>query len=222
METFQARIPSSLLRCTVALFAVCFALFFRPWKAKDPRSKAYIGIGGFNLVRTAAYRAIQGHEQIALRPDDDVKLGKLLKDAGFRQEFLDAAPFVSVPWYSTFKEMAVGLEKNSFAIFQYSLTQMLFCSLVMLLVPGWPLLAIWFSSGAVWWAYSTAILTTVLLMLLVTKGLQFSPFCIFWLPLVLLLFTWVVWRAAWLTYRQGGIRWRGTLYRLDDLRRNTV
>ena len=219
---FEARMPSSLLRCTVALFTICFAIFFRPWKAKDPRSSAYIGIGGFNLVRASAYHEVDGHKSIAMRPDDDVKLGKVLKEAGFRQEFFDAAELIYVPWYASLPELTVGLEKNAFAVFHYRLWLMLTCSLMLLYVPGAPMISIWITHGAAWWINLIALLLVFLLTGLVAKGLRFSPLCVVWLPIVLPLFTWVIWRAAWLTYRQGGIRWRGTLYSLDELRGNSV
>ena len=35
-----------------------------------------------------AYQSIGTHTAIAMRPDDDVKLGKILKKAGYRQEMV--------------------------------------------------------------------------------------------------------------------------------------
>ena len=219
---FEARMPSLLLQSTVTLFTICFAIFFRPWKAKDPKSNAYIGIGGFNLVRAGVYKAIGGHTSIQLRPDDDVKLGKVIKQAGYRQEFFNATEFVFVPWYSTFWQMTVGLEKNSFAVFQYRLTLLLACSLMLLFVPGWPFIAVWLTQGTARWIHLASAITMLLLMLLVSRGLKFSPACVLLFPLVLPLFCWIAWRAAFLCLWRGGIQWRGTLYPLGDLRRNTV
>jgi hypothetical protein len=45
-----------------------------------------VGIGAFNLVRREVYEAIGTHEAVALRPDDGMKLAKLIKKGGFRQE----------------------------------------------------------------------------------------------------------------------------------------
>src|SRR5947199_2314204 len=80
--------PSVLFELFIGAFSLFFALFTKPWKVRDPRSPHHVGIGAFNLVRAAAYRAAGGHRAIAMRPDDDLKLGKLLKTRGFRSELV--------------------------------------------------------------------------------------------------------------------------------------
>ncbi len=77
-----------VLNCFAGAFMVFFTLYARPWKVRDPKSSSHIGIGAFNLVRSEAYRAVGGHEAIAMRPDDDMKLGKLIKKKGFLQDLL--------------------------------------------------------------------------------------------------------------------------------------
>jgi hypothetical protein len=47
-------------------------------------------------------------------------------------------------------------------------------------------------------------------------GAQICPV----LQVMLLLFIYVMWRSAIVTLRQGGVRWRDTLYPLDELRQN--
>jgi len=78
------KMPGVLLKLFAGAFAIFFSLYARPWKASDPRSKRYVGIGAFNLVRKDVYRAVGGHQAIAMRPDDDLKLGKLVKRNGYR------------------------------------------------------------------------------------------------------------------------------------------
>jgi cellulose synthase/poly-beta-1,6-N-acetylglucosamine synthase-like glycosyltransferase len=93
--------PTTFLGMFGASFIIYFSLFSRPWKAKDPRSSCHIGIGAFNLVSTAAYRQVGGHETIRLRPDDDIKLGKIIKMAGLRQDVVYAPEFLAVEWYAS-------------------------------------------------------------------------------------------------------------------------
>jgi cellulose synthase/poly-beta-1,6-N-acetylglucosamine synthase-like glycosyltransferase len=71
----QIQMPSLLLESFVVKFARFFLLYFKPWKAPDQNSSAYLGIGAFNLVRAEAYRDAGLHEPIRMRPDDDVQLG---------------------------------------------------------------------------------------------------------------------------------------------------
>ena len=97
-----------------------FLLFTRAWRVPDPSSRASIGIGAFNLVRASAYRAVGGHEQIRLRPDDDLMLGRVLKQHGFRAGLRTSGGTVNVDWYASLGELVRGVEKNTFAGLNYS------------------------------------------------------------------------------------------------------
>src|SRR5690606_29757005 len=115
------------------------------------RSRHHFGVGAFNLVSAEAYRAAGGHRAIALRPDDDIKLGKLLKTRGYRQDVLDGSDLMSVEWYRDLREMVGGLRKNSFAIVDYSLPAAVAFFLLVVVVHVWPPLALLVASGAALW-----------------------------------------------------------------------
>jgi hypothetical protein len=96
--------PDILLTMFVGAFTVFFGLYARPWRAREPRRPDHIGIGAFNLVRTTVYRQLGGHQAIALRPDDDLKLGKLKKN-GCRQDIARGAEWLTVEWYGSLREL---------------------------------------------------------------------------------------------------------------------
>jgi glycosyltransferase involved in cell wall biosynthesis len=79
----RARVGGFLSNVFLGGFALMFSMHSRPWQVRDPRAKEYIGIGAFNLVRASAYRSVGGHSAIALRPDDHLKLGKLISSRDF-------------------------------------------------------------------------------------------------------------------------------------------
>lgn len=56
-------------------------------------------------------QASGGHSPIPLRPDDDLQLGKVIKQAGYRQGLAFGQGMVEVAWYHSVGEMARGLEK---------------------------------------------------------------------------------------------------------------
>ena len=112
--------PSPAVRWSIGAFAMFFLLFTRAWRVPDPSSRASIGIGAFNLVRASAYRAVGGHEQIRLRPDDDLMLGRVLKQHGFRAGLRTSGGTVNVDWYASLGELVRGVEKNTFAGLNYS------------------------------------------------------------------------------------------------------
>ena len=214
-------VPTWPLALVVNYFMMWFLLWLRPWKARDPLSSAYVGIGAFNLVRTTAYRAIGGHSRIRLRPDDDLMLGKLLKTAGHRQIVAAGAGAVSVEWYRTLGELARGFRKNAFAGLQYSLL-LTVGAIAGNLALVWPFVAIWMTSGAERAIYAIAALTQMAGYGGPALTQRTRPWLAVLYPLAGLIFVSILGAAVLRTVRRRGIEWRGTFYPLDELRANRV
>lgn len=220
--TPEARMPGLFLNMFGAAFGLFFGLFTRPWKAPDPGSRCHIGIGAFNLVRAGAYRRAGGHAAIALRPDDDLKLGKILKKAGFRQELIYGTGLVTVEWYASVRELVLGLEKNVFAGTDYRLWLAGAGVLFQLVASLWPYLAVAVTEGPTRLVYLAVV---ALISLIVADGARFhgfSPWYALGFPLTTGLFTWIVVRTVTCNLVKGGIVWRGTFYPLSALRKNRV
>lgn len=215
-------VPGFLLQSFVVLFTIYFSAYFKPWKAKDPKSKSHVGIGAFNLVRADTYRAIGGHQPIAMRPDDDVKFGKLVKKHGHRQEVVDGVRLISVEWYASLRELIHGLEKNAFAGVDYRIDILVGSSIVALLGNVWPFLAVFVTHGATQAMYGASVAGLLLLGIATTRGLGVRPYVVLGFPIVMLLFIYIQWRTMILTLATGGIRWRGTHYPLAELKANRV
>ncbi len=91
----------------------------RLWKVQDPRSSAFFGVGSYTIMRADSYRAIGGHERVALRPDEDLRLGQTVKMSGMRSAFLKGEAVLECPWYHSLGDFVRGLEKNLFAALDY-------------------------------------------------------------------------------------------------------
>ena len=102
------------------LFQLGFLLGNAPWLAANPRSRRYVGIGAFQLVRREAYDACGGHRALAMEVVEDMKLGKLIKEAGFRSGLGIATESVWLRWYSGAGNIVRGLTKNMFAAMTFS------------------------------------------------------------------------------------------------------
>jgi cellulose synthase/poly-beta-1,6-N-acetylglucosamine synthase-like glycosyltransferase len=218
----EAHMPGVLLNAFVGVFGFFFLLFTRPWKAADPQSRRFIGIGAFNLMRAAAYRGIGGHQAIRMRPDDDIKLGKLIKQSGYRQELLHGVGMISVEWYSSVRELIDGTEKNFFSGLEYNLAVAIGAALLQLVFFVWPFVAAWVTDGATRWANLAAvfILLASYAMGAHLVGARRRYAVLF--PVSVLLFVYLMWNSARKTLMNGGINWRDTHYSLAELKANKV
>ncbi len=216
----RATMPGFFLRQFPLYFGLLFVTITRPWALRNPRSTAHIGIGAFNLVRASAYKAIGGHERLKMRPDDDLKLGKALKFSGHTQDFLIGGGAVSVEWYSNWRQLQTGLMKNLYAGVDYKAGLVLAGVAANLLFLVWPPVALLFLQGTGWWLNAGLCLIAFLEGLFFARQFGTAP----WAGLLLgpfgLVGAWLMLRALVLTHWQGGIRWRGTFYPLNELRAN--
>lgn len=213
-------VPGSFLRLFVMGFILYLNMYLRPWKARDPKSRCYIGIGAFNLVRSDIYRAVGGHTAIAMRPDDDLRLGQLLKRSGYRQDIVSGHQVMEVEWYHSMRELVLGLEKNQFAALNYSLVITVLGSLAHLLLALGPIAGVIWGTGLARWIWVLVVLVTVLGYAVCTPYVRVRWWYALGYPLVAVLFNLVLWRSTLLTLTRRGIRWRGTYYSLRDLKAN--
>ena len=216
------RSGSFWINMLVALFARNFTLLVRPWKARDPKSPCHIGIGAFNLVRRTAYEKVGGHEVIRLRPDDDLKLGKILKLTGFHQDVVFGIDALSLQWYPSVRAMTLGLEKNVLAGVDYRLGFLAFGLTMMLLCDLGPWVLLAFGDPATMIAAAAAGILSML-----GAALFFPAIGKHWAgavltPLLSLVITYIFARSAFLTLYRGGISWRGNFYPLEELKQNRV
>lgn len=218
----DARVPGTALNAFVAAFGVFFALYARPWKARDPRSSHHIGVGAFNLIRADTYLAIGTHRAIAMRPDDDMKLGKLVKKHGFHQDVVWGRDLIVVEWYSSLGEMIDGLMKNAFAGVNYSLWAAAAATLGLCLSVAWPFLALVVTHGA---TRALNVVNVGLIVFIFWTSARYTGGRLAYVlafPGAALLFAYIIWRSALVAVVRGTVTWRGTSYPLDRMRANRV
>jgi glycosyltransferase involved in cell wall biosynthesis len=218
----EFRMPGIVLQMTVGLFTLFLSLFAKPWKAKDPQSRCFIGIGAFNLIRANTYQAIGTHKAIAMRPDDDIKLGKLVKTRGFRQDCLFGKQMIYVEWYASVKDLAMGLTKNIFAGFDYSIVLSIGASLAQILLTLWPFAGVFLTDGLTRFLNLAIILFLWLLYWDNAKYLNLWSWTAIGFPIASSLLIYIHWKSMLHTLLLGGIDWRNTHYPLSDLRNNKV
>jgi glycosyltransferase involved in cell wall biosynthesis len=215
-------VPGVALNAFMAAFGVFFSLYARPWKACDPRSRSHIGVGAFNMIRRSVYSAIGTHRAIAMRPDDDMKLGKLVKKHGFRQQAVFGHGQIAVEWYASLRELIDGLMKNAFAGVDYSLWAVAGASVALLLMDVWPFVALFVTTGWVRALNGVSVLLIAGIFAISARahGARFAALAAF--PAAALLFVYIVWKSALVAVTSGTVTWRGTAYPLAEMRANRV
>lgn len=200
-------------------FAFLFFIRFRPHHVSNPRSSAYLGVGGFNLVRRDAYEAIGSHQAIALEVADDMELGRRIKHAGFRSGVVGVTELVRVRWQEGLSGLMNGLTKNAYAGLDYSPVVLVAATIQLIFGMIVPLLGVLFArSPRARLSYGMALAWLLALGGYHARTAAIGPVYALMLPFSTILLITVMWRSAWTTERNGGISWRGTFYPLALLR----
>jgi glycosyltransferase involved in cell wall biosynthesis len=209
-------------KVAMMFFSTCFLIGTRPWRANDPKSRGYSGIGAFQLVRRSAYEKAGTHRRLAMEVIDDLKLGKIVKEAGFRSGVARGEDAVSVHWHAGLGNIVRGTTKNFFAATGFSLPVLTFQVLGTLAMFVLPVAALAFVRG---WALLFAAIAVIFALVIATgasRAIGASAFYGLTYPLGALIICWMLLRSTAVTLWQGGVTWRGTFYPIEELKRGMV
>jgi cellulose synthase/poly-beta-1,6-N-acetylglucosamine synthase-like glycosyltransferase len=209
-------------RIVLTFFGMGFLMGIRPWRANDARSKGYAGVGAFQLLRRSAYEAIGTHRRLAMEVVDDMKLGKLVKEARFRSGVAKAWKEVRVRWHAGVGNIIRGTTKNFFASSGYNLGLVSFQLVMMLAACVAPWVALPFLRGLALGFDAIAVAMMIAIHAGVCIQVGASPVYALTEPMGALIFCWMLARSTIVTLWNGGIEWRGTFYPLEELRRGVV
>jgi glycosyltransferase involved in cell wall biosynthesis len=210
----------TVLKSFVAAFSLVFEVTQRPWRVSDPEAKESVGVGAFNLVRREAYEGAGTHGAVRMRPDDDLRLGRALKEAGFRQGVAYGTGTVWVEWHRSLAGAVRGLGKSMFPGVDYRLSAALLASLGLFATNVLPFFGVFLARRALTRLLFGA--DVLVLFAMYARGARRSgtpaylaalhPFGASALIFAML-------RSTYKTLVRGGIEWRGTFYPLETLRR---
>jgi glycosyltransferase involved in cell wall biosynthesis len=206
----------------ITFFGLAFHLATDAYRVSNPNSRAYVGVGAFQLLRRSAYEAIGTHRRLAMEVVDDMKLGKLVKRSGFRSCVAIAQEFVTVRWHAGARNVIRGVTKNFFAAFGYNLAFAAIALVGMILLNVVPFFAIFVGHG--WIRIFSAIAVAVALAMHCSVDVvnRVSPLYALTHPIGAVLFCYMIVRSVAVTLWQGGVTWRGTFYPLRELKRGVV
>jgi glycosyltransferase involved in cell wall biosynthesis len=206
----------------ISFFVMGFQLAADLHAVSNPNSRAYVGVGAFQMLKRSAYEACGTHRRLAMEVIDDMKLGKMVKQEGFRSGVAIAEDAVSVEWHLGLENLIRGLEKNFFAAAGFSVGMVALQIVSMLLFNVAPFLGLALGDGWIRLLAGIAVLVALCFHLGGDAVMRVSPLYCLTLPIGAILFTYILLRSTVITLRQGGIFWRETFYKLEELRRGLV
>jgi glycosyltransferase involved in cell wall biosynthesis len=208
-----------LLRSFVAAFTLVFEMTQRPWRAGDPGAREHVGVGAFNLIRNETYEQIGTHRVISMRPDDDMKLAKLVKGQGFKQGVAYGVGLIGVEWHQSLPEAVRGLGKSMFPGVDYRIDATAFGVLALFLTNVLPAFYL-FSRKTTGTLGRMHLLSTILVY--AYRGRHLGEGLPWWYALLhpfgICVFIYAMLRSATTIIVNGGVEWRGTRYSLKELR----
>ena len=206
----------------IAFFQTMFVFGHRPWKVADPKTKDHMGVGAFNLVRRSVYEAVGTYEALRMEVLDDMKLGKVVKNAGFAQRNVFGGDLISIRWADGAMGVVNNLTKNFFAVLSFQWPRTLIAAFGLAFLNLMPFLGVWLAHGWERLPYAVALASMFLIYLGMSwrSGVPAYYFVLHPISTALFIYTLLLsmCHALW----NDGIIWRGTRYPLEELRKGMV
>ncbi|HTW57562.1 MAG TPA: glycosyltransferase family 2 protein [Terriglobales bacterium] len=209
-------------RMMIAFFQTLFVFGHRPWKVADPKADDHMGVGAFNLVRRRVYDLVGTHEALRMEVVDDMKLGKVVKKAGFAQRNVFGGDLVSIRWAHGAMGVVNNLTKNFFAVLSFQWPRALLSAFGLAFLNLGPFLSIWLAHGWARMPYGVALGSMFAIYVGISRRSSVPPYYFLLHPVSSALFIYTLLRSMVLTLWNDGIEWRGTKYPLEDLRKGLV
>jgi hypothetical protein len=206
----------------IAFFQTMFVFGHRPWKVADPKSKDHMGVGAFNLIRRSAYQRVGTYEALRMEVLDDMKLGKVVKNAGLAQRNVFGGDLISLRWAHGAKGVVDNLTKNFFAVLSFQWWRTILSAFGLAFLNLGPFLGAVLAHGWERLPYVVALLSMFSIYVGMSWRSRVPAYYFLLHPVSTALFIYTLLLSMVHTLWNDGIIWRGTRYPLDELRKGMV
>lgn len=206
----------------IAFFQLLFVFGHRPWKVADPKARDHMGVGAFNLVRRNAYEAGGTYERLRMEVVDDMKLGKVIKNGGFRQRVAFGDDLLQIRWARGARGVVNNLTKNFFAVVSFQTWRAIGTCVALAFFNLLPFIGVVTARGWARIPYAVALISIFGLYWGMSRRAEIHPWYFFLHPVSATLFIYTMLRSTFLTLWHGSVEWRGTRYPLQELRKGLV
>jgi glycosyltransferase involved in cell wall biosynthesis len=206
----------------MAFFQTLFVFGHRLWKVADPKAKDHLGVGAFNLVRRSTYNAVGTYQALRMEVIDDMKLGKVIKEAGFAARVVFGEDLVSLRWAVGAFGIVDNLTKNFFALLMFQWWRTVGSVIGVGFLNLGPFVGLLLAHGWMRVPFVIALISIFLIYLGMARRSSVPPYYFFLHPIATALFMYILMKSMFHTLWNDGIVWRGTRYPLDELRKGMV
>jgi glycosyltransferase involved in cell wall biosynthesis len=206
----------------IAFFQALFVFGHRPWKVADPKARDHMGVGAFNMIRRSVYDAVGSYQALRMEVLDDMKLGKVVKNAGFAQRNVFGEDLISLRWAKGAFGIVDNLTKNFFAVLSFQWPRTIASIIGLGFLNLGPFLGVWLAHGWARVPYTIALVSLFAIYYGMSLRSAVPPYYFFLHPVSTSLFMYTLLRSMIHTFANNGIVWRGTKYPLDELRKGMV
>jgi glycosyltransferase involved in cell wall biosynthesis len=206
----------------IAFFQTMFVFGHRPWKVADPHTRDHMGVGAFNLVRRQVYEAVGTYAALRMEVLDDMKLGKVVKNAGFAQRNVFGGDLISIRWARGAMGVVNNLTKNFFAVLSFQWWRTLIAAIGLAFLNLGPFVGVCLARGWARVPYAIALFSLFLIYIGMSRRSDVRPHHFLLHPVSTSLFVYTLVRSMVVTLWNDGIEWRGTKYPLEELRKGMV
>src|SRR5580692_2005156 len=206
----------------IAFFQTMFMFGHRPWKVADPKAKDHMGVGAFNLIRRSTYDAVGTYEALRMEVLDDMKLGKVVKNAGFAQRNVFGEDLISIRWARGARGVVENLTKNFFAVLSFQWWRTLISAFGLAFLNLMPFLGLWLAHGWERLPYAIALASMFSIYVGMSWRSKVPAYYFLLHPVSTALFVYTLLLSMCHALWNDGIIWRGTRYPLEELRKGMV
>ncbi len=206
----------------IAFFQALFVFGHRPWKVADPKARDHMGVGAFNMVRRPVYDAIGTYRALRMEVLDDMKLGKVIKNAGFAQRNVFGEDLISLRWAKGAFGIVRNLTKNFFAVLSFQWWRTVATIVGLGFLNLGPFVGVFLAHGWARVPYAIALFSLCAIYWGMSRRSAVPPYYVLLHPVSTSLFMYILLRSMVHALWNDGIVWRGTKYPLEELRKGMV
>lgn len=196
----------------IAFFQALFVFGHRPWKVADPKTKDFMGVGAFNMIRRSVYEAVGTYAALRFDVLDDMKLGKLVKTGGYAQRNVFGHGLISIRWAHSAMGVVNNLTKNMFSVMSFQWWRAIAGAIALVFLNLLPFAGVLLAHGWARLPYAVALASIFGIYVGMSWLSNVRSYYFFLHPVSSALFVYIVLRSMTLTLVRGGVVWRGTFY----------